>query len=128
MSASDIPKPVKVAFQIKYIYTKKPALLLRWLNRLNPELKSEEWRFIHKLVEPHSRRWIFEAHQLAAETIRLADFSAYMGLDRGVFKILSDLNKPRKRVVDTQIQPTSPQVSNSEFSGKKKKKNVIYHA
>ena len=42
MSASDLPKPVKVAFKTKDTYTKEPALLLKRLNRLNPELKSED--------------------------------------------------------------------------------------
>ena len=54
--------------------------------------------------------------QVAAEAIRRADFGAYMGLNRGVFKILSDLNKPRRSIVDSQ--PTSSLVSDSEFSGK----------
>ena len=35
MSASDLPKPVKVAFKMKDTYTKEPAVLLKWLNRLN---------------------------------------------------------------------------------------------
>ena len=34
--------------KMKDIYTKKPALLLKQLSRLNPELKSEKWSFIHK--------------------------------------------------------------------------------
>ena len=116
LSASSLPKPVKVAFKTKDTYTKEPALLLKRLNRLNPELKSEEWRFIHKLVEPHSIRWIFEVDQVAAEAIRRADFGAYTGLDRGIFKILSDPNKPKGSVDD--IQPTSSQVSDSDLSDK----------
>ena len=61
LSVSDLPKPVKkVSFKLKDTYTKESALLLKRLNRLNQELKLDKWRFIHKLVEPHSIRWIFE--------------------------------------------------------------------
>ena len=123
MSASDLPKPVKVAFKTKDTYTKEPALLLKRLNRLNPELKSEEWRFIHKLVEPHSIRWIFEVDQLAAEAIKRANFGAYTGLDRGIFKILSDPNKPRESVVESQS--TSSQVSDSNFSSESKNLELL---
>ena len=43
MSASDLPKPMKVAFETKDTYTKELASLLKQINQLNPELKSEEW-------------------------------------------------------------------------------------
>ena len=56
MSASDLPKPVKVAFKMMDTHIKDPAFLLKQLNRLNSELKCEEWKFIHKLAEPHSIR------------------------------------------------------------------------
>ena len=56
------------------------------LNRLNSELKSEEWRFIHKLIEPYYTRCIFEVDQVAAEAIKWPDYGAYMSLDRWIFK------------------------------------------
>ena len=114
LSASDLPKPVKVAFKTKDTYTKEPAILLKRLNRLNPELKSEGWRFIHKLVETHSIRWIFEVDLEAAEAIKRADYGAYTGLDRGIFKILNDPNKPKESAAD--VPSTSSQVSDSEHS------------
>ena len=35
MNASELPKPVKVAFKTKDTYTKEPVLLQKWLNQLN---------------------------------------------------------------------------------------------
>ena len=111
MSEIDLSKPVKEAFKMKDTYIKEPALLLKQLNKLNPEFKSEEW--IHKLIKPYSIRWIFEVDQLAVEAIQRADFGACTGLDREIFKILSDPNKPRGSVAETQS--ISSQVSDSNF-------------
>ena len=85
-----------MAFKTKCIWTKKPALLLKWLNQLNSELKLEEWRFIHKVVQTQFIRWIFETDQEAAEAIKWADFGAYTGLDRGIFNILNDPAKSER--------------------------------
>ena len=52
-------------------------------------MKSKGWQFTHKLVETHSIRWIFEVDQAAAEAIKRADYGAYMGLYREIFKILN---------------------------------------
>lgn len=115
MSASELPKPVKVAFKTRDVYTKEPNLLLKRINRLNPELKSEEWRVLHKVVEPHSIRWIFEVDREAADAIRRADFGAYTGLDKGIFKIISDPNtKVKEKECLTETQTTSSQVSDSD--------------
>lgn len=106
LSASDLPKPVKVAFRTRDVHTKEPSVLLRRLNMLNPRLKSVEWRFLHKIVEAHSIRWIFEVDMEAAEAIKQADFGAYTGLDRGTFKILRDPNK--KSIPDPQTVEVDP--------------------
>ena len=55
---------------------------------------------------------------MAAEAIKWASFGANTGLDRGIFKILSDSNKPRESVAETQS--TSSQVSDSNFSSENK--------
>ena len=62
---------VKLGFKTKDTHTKEPTLFLKWLNGLNPELKSEGWRFIplHTLHEKHSIKWIFEVDQAGAETL-----------------------------------------------------------
>ncbi|XP_054714416.1 helicase SRCAP-like isoform X1 [Uloborus diversus] len=104
LNGNELPKPIKIAFKTKDVYTKNAGLLLRRLNRLNPELKSEEWRFIHKVEEPYTIRWIFEVNWEAAEAIKRADYGAFTGLDRGTFKILND---PNIKTKEAQVEPST---------------------
>ena len=105
MSASELPKPVKVVFKTKDTSTKESALLLKRFNQLNPRVETGEVAVYHKMTEPHSIRWIFEVNQVAAEAIKQADFGSYMSLNREIFKIFIDPNKPKEIV--TEIKPTS---------------------
>ena len=47
------------------------------------------------------------------EVIKWADYSAYTGLDRGIFKILNDPNKPKESATD--VPSTSSQVGMGLF-------------
>ena len=92
MSASELPKPEKIAFKTNNNYTKEPSEVAQLVE---PGVEPE-WCFLQKLVETYIIRWILQVDQVAAEAIKQADFGAYKGLDRRIFKILHDPNKPRE--------------------------------
>lgn len=89
IKASELPKPVKVAFKHKDVHTVDPQVLLKRLNRFNPKLNTSCWRVLDKRLESQSARWIFEVDIESAEAIRDANYTVYAGLDLGIFKILS---------------------------------------
>lgn len=113
LAMSEMPKPVKVAFKTRDIYTKDPIELLKRLNRYNPELKTGDWRVLDHVAEPQSIRWIFEVDLVASEAIKRADYKVYTGLDKGSFKILNDPNvkKMREKEAKAVAADTSSQVS-----------------
>ena len=51
---------------------------------------------------------------VAVEAIKYADFGSYTGLKRGIFKILNDLNKPKKKEIAIGIQSIFSQVNDSD--------------
>lgn len=116
LSASDLPKPVKVAFKTKDTFTKEPGVFLRRLNRLNPNLKSLEWRVLQVTAEQHSARWIFEVDLEDVEEIRRANFGALTGLDRGIFKILHDPNRKAESAATEEALATLDAVPSSASS------------
>lgn len=124
ISADELPKPFKVSFKTSDNLTKDHSVFLKRLAKLNPELKSEEWRVLQVFAEQHSTRWIFEVEAEHIEAIRSAKFGALTGLDRGIFKILHEpkISGPtvEKDVVGPETSPlvdTSPSVDTSPGSG-----------
>ena len=105
MPADNLPKPVKVAFKTRDIYTKDADMLLKRLQRYNPSLKSVDWRTLQKVVESRYTRWIFEVDLESAEAIKKANFLANTGVDKGTFKILRD---PNTKTSETDEHPTPP--------------------
>jgi hypothetical protein len=113
MSANDLPKPCKVAFRTRDVYTKSPSVLLTRLERLNPGLKSRQWRVLQRAADDRCSRWIFEVEEEDVEDIRRANFGAFVGLDRGLFKILEEPKKKEAEGGEKGSSAMDPQPSTS---------------
>lgn len=96
MEARDLPKLVKVAFRTKDNETRDPKVLLKRMKMLNPGMKTEHWKVLDKQVDEVGQRLILLVDQDSAKVIKEANMAAYTGLDRGLFKILTNPYKQEK--------------------------------
>lgn len=90
VEAKELRKPVKVAFRTQDNMTEDSQAVLRRLKRFNPGLSTERWKVLNRQADSVGQRLIMLVDQESAEAIKKANFEAYTGLDRGIFKILTD--------------------------------------
>lgn len=89
----DLPKPVKVALRTRDVTTVDTKALLGRIQRLNQGLNTVHWKIIDKQADSSGQRLILMVDQESAKKITELGLSAYTGVDRAFFKILSDPDK-----------------------------------
>jgi hypothetical protein len=70
MEATNLPKPMKIAFKTKDIVTKNPEVLFRSLELLNPEIKTTYWKLIDKQADSKGQRLILLIDQESANILK----------------------------------------------------------
>jgi hypothetical protein len=90
METTNLPKPMKMDFKTKYIVTKNPEMLFCRLELLNPGIKMTYWKLIDRQVDSKGQWLILLINQESAKILKRINLASYTGVDKGLFKILSD--------------------------------------
>ena len=79
-----------MAFKTKGINTKNLEVLLRRLELLNPGIKTTYWKLINRQADSKGQWLIVLIDQESAKILKRMNLAAYTGVDKSLFKILSD--------------------------------------
>jgi hypothetical protein len=79
-----------MAFNTKDIITKNPEVLFCRLELLNQGIKTTYWKLIDRQADSKGQRLILLIDQESAKILKRMNLAAYTGVDKGLFKILSD--------------------------------------
>jgi hypothetical protein len=93
METTNLPKPIKMALNTKDIITKNPEVLFRCLELLNPGIKMTYWKLIDRQADSKGQRLILIIDQESAKILKRMNLAAYIGVDKGLFKILSNSSR-----------------------------------
>lgn len=97
INAKDLPKPVKMAWKSKNVWVKEISTVLNIMQRINPELHTNEWKVIDTEVgEGHIRRIVL-MDKISADFIKSKGYWLYAGVDRAFFKLLDGEGKQESR-------------------------------
>jgi hypothetical protein len=90
METTNLPKPIKIALKSKDIITKNSEVLFRHLELMNPGIKTTYWKLIDRQRDSKGQRLILLIDEESAKILKKINLAAYTGVDKGLFKILSD--------------------------------------
>ena len=79
-----------MTFKTKDISIKNPEVLFRRLELLNPGIKTTYWKLIERQADSKGQQLILLIDQESAKILKMMNLAAYTGVDKGLFKILSD--------------------------------------
>lgn len=116
VDAKELPKPIKMAWKSKNIRCVDLPRVLKMLQRLNPALRTSEWKVVDTRVEGTHVRRIVLMDTVSADVIKAKEYRLYSGIERSVFKLLDGGEKK-------EDAPAVPEVKEQD-AGKEKKEET----
>lgn len=90
INAADLPKPVKMAWKSRNMALVDVDRAVKMLQRLNPSLRTNEWKVVSSVVEEHHIRRVVLMDRVSADAIADAGYALPGGIEYCVFKLLED--------------------------------------
>lgn len=106
MDAKDLPKPVKMAWKSRNLTLQDSARAIRLLQRLNPALRTDDWKVVNVLTEQTGIRRIVLMDRVSAGVIKAAGYYLPGGIERCSFKLLEE-DKGEAPAAEAGAEPTA---------------------
>lgn len=118
VEAKDLPKPVKMAWKSRNMALADTTRALRLLQRMNPSLRTSDWKVVNLLNEgTHTRRIVY-MDRVSADVIKAANYCLPGGIDHCSFKLLEETKEqpretepPSQAIERREQDPTDEVVS-----------------
>ncbi|XP_075980539.1 uncharacterized protein LOC142979494 [Anticarsia gemmatalis] len=105
VAAKDLPKPVKMAWKSRAASEKDNRRVLMLVEKMNPGLKTQEWRVIDTQNDEFTVRRIVMMDKDSAEFIKARDYRLPTGIDFSIFKLLEDASPVASTSGEEQREP-----------------------